>query len=214
MTFSGKFRQIAGAINKNPFDKVRVQEAKLAEAIPKDGDWVWELKYDGYRIVAFCENGEVKLQTRGGLDWATRFPSITNSLLTFAGGRAFVLDGELVVVDDDGRSDFNALQNFSKKPKESGLIYMVFDVLALDGEDLRERPLWERKKTLEKLMEGAPKNLVLSQARINGAEFMLAAICSGNFEGLIGKLLDSTYAGKRNGAWLKLKCENYKRSSK
>lgn len=201
----------AGNSLKNPFQKVNVQLVNLGEGLPEGGDWIWELKYDGYRIVAFAEGDSVRLITRGGMDYTKRFSAVADSINGWSKGRAFVLDGEMIVADENGRSDFSALQNFSSMPQTERLVFMVFDVLALDGQDLRGMELLERKKILKTLMKGAPSNIKQSIYRTGDALKLFDAVCSMNFEGLIGKLGNSTYMGKRNQTWIKYKCKNYRR---
>lgn len=194
-------------ITRNPFDKVGVQLAKLVGKVPESGDWLYELKYDGYRIVAYLEGGSVRLVTRNGSDYTKRFRDIADSLAGWAAGRAMILDGEMVITDAAGRTDFQALQNYMRSPKGQNLTYIVFDLLALDGEDLRGRRLIDRKNTLEALMKDSPENLLYSQhIKGNGKEFFHAA-CQANLEGIVAKKADSIYSGTRNGSWIKLKCD-------
>lgn len=197
----------AEKITKNPFDKVSVQLAKLVNTIPESEDWLYELKYDGYRIVAFVEGSSVRLITRNGNDYTKRFAGIAYSLADWATGRAMVLDGEMVILDAEGKTDFQALQNYMRNPRGQNLVYIAFDLLALEGEDLRDRPLIERKEMLEALMKDSPKNLHYSQhIRGKGKEFLLAA-CNSNLEGIVGKNPDSVYKGTRTDDWIKLKCD-------
>lgn len=192
---------------RNPFDRAEVQLAKLVSKAPEGGEWLFEVKYDGYRILAFLEGGGVRLMTRNGNDYTERFPEAADSLAAWAGGRAMVLDGEMAVTDAAGRTDFQALQSYLRHPKGKNLAYIVFDLLALDGADLRPRPLLERKETLETLMKNAPGNLHFSpHVRGKGQESFEAA-CRSNLEGIVGKRADSIYSGTRNGDWIKLKCE-------
>ena len=194
-------------IIKNPFDHTNVQLAKLVNTIPEGEDWLYELKYDGYRILAYLEGSSVRLVTRNGSDYTKRFSAIAYSLSDWAAGRASILDGEMVVTDPEGKTDFQALQNYMKHPKGQNLAYMAFDLLALNGEDLRGRPLISRKEMLEALMKDAPKNLRYSQHITgNGREFFLAA-CNSDLEGIVGKKPDSDYRGTRNNDWIKLKCD-------
>ena len=193
---------------KNPFDRVDVELAKLVSTAPPGDDWLFEVKYDGYRIVAFVERGRARLVTRNGNDYTDRFPAVARSLEGCAAGRAMVLDGELVVTDEAGRTDFQALQGFLREPAGKHPAYVAFDLLALDGDDLRDRPLVERKRLLETLLEGAPDNLRYSvHVRGNGAESFRAA-CEQHLEGVVGKRADAPYRGARNGDWIKLKCGN------
>ena len=194
-------------ITRNPLIKVDVQLAKLVNRIPEGEDWLYELKYDGYRILAYLEGNNVLLITRNGNDYTTRFVDIAYSLMDWAAGRAMILDGEMVITDAQGKADFQALQNYMKNPKDQNLTYIVFDLLALDGIDLRGRRLVDRKETLKALMKDSPKNLFYSQhIRGNGKQCLLAA-CQADLEGIIGKKADSVYSGTRNGTWVKLKCD-------
>lgn len=192
---------------KNPFDKTDVQLAKLASAVPEGDNWLYELKYDGYRILAFIEGNSVRLMTRNNNDYTARFHGVTSSLLDWAAGRAMVLDGEMAVTDASGKTDFQALQNYIKSPKAHTLTYIVFDLLALDGVDLRGQPLVQRKEALEALMTDAPESLHYSRhVRGKGKESFQTA-CQWGMEGIVGKKADSVYSGTRNGDWIKLKCE-------
>lgn len=192
---------------KNPFNKADVQLAKLLSTVPKGDDWLYEVKYDGYRIVAYIEGNNVRLLTRNGHDYTVKFNEIAISLRDFAANRSMVMDGEMVIVDEQGKTDFQALQNYLKQPKGKSLTYMIFDLLAIDGLDLRNRPLTYRKEMLMSIMEKAPNNLQYSQ-HINGkGEESLLAACKLDLEGIIGKKANSIYSGTRNGDWIKLKCD-------
>ncbi len=193
-------------IIKNPFDQVTVQLAKLVNKIPEGEDWLYEMKFDGYRITAFVENNSARLITRNGNDYQKRFSDIAFSLIDWAGGRAMVLDGEMVITDASGKTDFQALQNYMKNAKSQKLTYVVFDLLALDGADLRQHNLIDRKEMLETLMEDAPQNLYLSRYIMGKGAESFAAACETGMEGIIGKKVDSIYGGTRNGDWIKLKC--------
>ncbi len=193
-------------ITKNPFDKVDVQLATLVKEVPRGEDWLFELKYDGYRMTAFLEGSRARLLSRNNNDYTDRFCSITSSLLDLAKGRAIVFDGEMTVTDESGRTDFQALQNYKGNPKGKKLTYIIFDLLALDGEDLRRLPLIRRKNNLKELMENAPSNLHFSRHVINRGEESLSAACKLGLEGIVGKKVNSPYLGRRNGDWIKLKC--------
>ncbi|QHQ63336.1 DNA ligase D [Anaerocolumna sedimenticola] len=192
---------------KNPFEVTDVQLAKLVKAVPKGDEWLYEMKYDGYRILSFIEGNRVRLITRNGNDYTKRFKDVAYSLVNFAGGRAMILDGEMTITDVSGKTDFQALQSYMKNPKGKNLTYIIFDLLALDGADLRGKRLIDRKETLEALMINAPKNLYYSRhVRGFGKESFTAA-CEAGMEGIVGKRDDSTYSGTRNGDWIKLKCD-------
>ena len=193
---------------KNPFTEVNVELAEPTDSVPSGNQWLFEVKYDGYRIVAFAEGDRVRLVTRNGNDYTDRFPAIASSLSQWATGRAMVLDGELVATDANGRTDFQALQSFLRDPAGKRPSYVVFDLLALDGEDLRDRPLIERKELLKDLMEDAPDDLRYSAHVRGGGEDGLRAACEQHLEGIVGKRAGSPYRGARNGDWIKLKCGN------
>ncbi len=194
-------------ITRNPFNSTKVQLAKLVNKIPEGGDWLYELKYDGYRIIAFVEGNSVRMITRNGNDYTKRFYDISSSLIDWADGRAMVLDGEMVITDASGKTDFHALQNYMKNPEKQNLTYIIFDILALDGADLRGHRLIDRKEILETLMEDAPKRLYYSRYVMGNGKESFAAACESNMEGIVGKRADSIYSGTRNGDWIKLKCE-------
>ncbi|MEF2245296.1 DNA ligase D [Paenibacillus sp. IITD108] len=194
-------------IIRNPFSRVEVQLAKLVNTVPEDEDWLYELKYDGYRIVAFVEGNSVRLITRNGNDYMERFHNIASSLIELAAGRAMVLDGEIAITDESGKTDFQALQNYMKNRETLTLTYIVFDLLALDGADLRGRRLIDRKEMLETLMENAPDNLYYSRHIKGNGKESFAAACEADMEGIIGKKANSYYSGTRNGDWIKLKCD-------
>jgi bifunctional non-homologous end joining protein LigD len=192
---------------KNPFNKADAQLAKLVRTIPEGEDWLYEMKYDGYRILAYVEGNNVRLITRKGNDITNRFYPIGSSLLDLAKGRAMVLDGEIVVTDESGKTDFRALQNYLKNQRSQNLIYIVFDLLAIDGEDIRGQTLIERKERLRNIMEDGPKNLYFSRHVKGKGKESLAAACEAGMEGIIGKKANSVYSGRRNGDWIKIKCD-------
>jgi len=195
-------------ILKNPIMNVSPELAKLVAVPPETEDWLFEVKYDGYRILAYCENGETTLLTRNGKDFTKKFLTVAETLNELSVGRAFVLDGEMVVADEKGRTDFQALQNVMKNKSDQDLTYVVFDLLALDGEDLREKKVIERKEILEKLVKNAPENICYSVFVTGGGSDCIKAACAQKLEGIVGKKIDSTYRGARNGDWIKIKCDN------
>ncbi|MFA6860169.1 MAG: DNA ligase D [Clostridia bacterium] len=195
-------------IASNPFSHTDVQLAKLVSKAPKGNDWLYEIKYDGYRIMAFVENEKVMLMTRNKHDYSDKFFSIASSIKDFAGKRAMILDGEIVVIDKNGKTDFQALQNYVRNPIDKTLTYVIFDILSLDGIDLRERKLIERKAILDSLLKDAPTNLYNSQYVIGKGTESFDAVCKLNLEGIVGKNINSNYSGTRNGDWIKMKCQN------
>lgn len=192
---------------ENPFSSTEVQLAKLVHRVPEGEDWLYEMKYDGYRILAYIEANSVRLMTRNGNDYTKRFQDIADSLVNWAEGRAIILDGEMAITDPGGKTDFQALQNYMKNPQAQNLTYIVFDLLALNGVDLRGRPLIDRKETLAGLMKDAPNNLHYSRHVRGKGKESFAAACEAGMEGIIGKKADSIYRGARNDDWIKLKCD-------
>ncbi|MBV8032115.1 MAG: DNA ligase D [Betaproteobacteria bacterium] len=185
---------------------VAPQLATLAAEPPRSGDWVYEIKYDGYRMLARLSGKEVTLHTRTGKDWTARLPHLAAALKKL-GLQESLLDGEIVVPGEGGRSDFQALQNAFDAGNDSRIIYYVFDAPYLGGLDLRPLALRERKERLRKALEKRPSEVVLFSGDLTGdAEQVLKHACDLGLEGLIGKQADAVYSSGRSRAWIKLKC--------
>lgn len=193
---------------KNPEIKLEVELCKSVYSVPDGEDWLYEVKYDGYRIITVAENGKVKLLSRNGGDYTQKFSVVAEALKSVIGNRAVILDGEMIVPDKEGKSDFGALQSYVKNPS-GALVYMAFDILALDGDDLTKLPLMERKKILAEFLSDMP-DCVRESAYIvgQGRESAVAAAKAG-LEGIVGKKVNSPYRGGRGNDWIKYKC--YKR---
>ena len=174
--------------------------AVLSKGTPAPAErYVYEVKYDGYRAVAAVSGGKVSVRSRNDLDFATRFPWVAPALKQVVVGEA-VLDGELVALDEAGVSRFQRLGDPSAEHR-----YAVFDLLWLDGEDLRSRPLEERRELLESVMANTRPPLELAQ-RVRGDEKTAVAEAKRRgWEGLLAKLRGSPYVGTRSSDWLKLK---------
>ena len=184
---------------------VEPQLATLVTAAPAGEEWLSELKLDGYRIQARIEKEQVELRSRNALTWTARFPSIARALRMLPARKA-LLDGEVVVLRD-GKSDFQELQNALSRRDDARCVYFVFDLLHLDGHDLRARPLVERKELLRALLKGADDRTRYSDHLAgNGPEFFRAA-CELGAEGAVCKLANAPYASGRSRAWLKVKCK-------
>lgn len=189
---------------KLPFYDAPVQLASLTKRVPSGKNYIFEIKYDGYRVLSYIEKGKVKLKSRNGKDFTKKFAVIAEDLEKSFKNKAIVLDGEVVVFDKNGRSDFSMLQDSVKKGKNN-FSYVVFDILAL-GEDTRSMPLLERKKLLEALSKFFTPNIILSEYVLgNGKECFEVAKRLG-LEGVVAKKIDSKYGGTRNDDWLKIKC--------
>ena len=193
---------------KNPFKNTPVMLATLTDKIPTGKDWMFEIKYDGYRITAYKEGKTVKLFSRNGNDYTKKFSSIADSLSKIAKDIPFVLDGEVVVFNKNGASDFGLLQQ-SIKSGGNNCSYVVFDLLALNGKDLRLTPLLERKEHLQNLIAGADKNILFSTHILGNGKKCFKTAKDLNLEGIVAKKVDSKYESKRSEDWLKIKC--YKR---
>jgi bifunctional non-homologous end joining protein LigD len=181
----------------------------LAAAPPTGAQWIHELKFDGYRIEAVLKAGKVRLRTRTGLDWTDRFPTIAAAIAALS-GKEFIIDGEVVVEEQNGVSDFSALQNALSEGKFNGMVYYAFDLLAMDGYDLTPVPLVERKEALAALLMTAPKATILrlSEHFDENGDVMLQHVCRLGAEGIISKKRDSAYISKRTTEWIKTKCAN------
>jgi bifunctional non-homologous end joining protein LigD len=180
------------------------QLATLAQAAPAGDGWLHELKYDGYRIGVRLDDGEVHLYSRRGKDWTAQFPE----LVAAAGklkARQALIDGEAAIVLDDGKTNFQALQNFFGGDRR-GLTYFAFDLLFLDGEDLRGRPLEERKARLAALVRSSGKSLIRVSEHVagNGPAFFAEASRMG-LEGIVSKQRGERYKAGRTTSWLKVK---------
>jgi bifunctional non-homologous end joining protein LigD len=188
--------------------EVSPQLAVLAERPPTGDQWIHEIKFDGYRFLAHVQRGRVLLITRNGKDWTDRFHAVAEALKGLKATTA-ILDGEAVVLDAEGRSDFQALQAMLKDEKPATPDYYVFDLLYLNGEDLRDLPLIDRKQQLAKLLKTSRlgKNIHYSQHTEGDAAKLLHHACEMGLEGIISKRSDAPYVSRRDYSWLKSKCE-------
>jgi bifunctional non-homologous end joining protein LigD len=178
--------------------------AMVVEVPPAGDDWLHEIKHDGYRIVARIQEGEVQLVSRNGKDWTKEFPQVARAVGRLAAGTA-LLDGEVAAVLPDGKTSFQALQRRGSAGA-APLVYFVFDLLHLDGWDLRQVKLEDRKEALRRLLESAPAALRFSDhVRGHGPEFFEKAREAG-LEGVISKRAGTPYRGGRGGDWRKAKC--------
>jgi bifunctional non-homologous end joining protein LigD len=196
---------VAGAKKAAFLKPFTPQLATLVDAVPAGDEWIHELKYDGYRLVAMLKNGSVRLITRNGNDWTERFPAVAAALEALPAGTA-VLDGELVVLTPRGTTSFQALQNVMSSGRGGELVFYAFDLPYLEGMDLRGAPLLARKEALRALLGGRGGILRFSDhIQGAGAEFYRQA-CGMGLEGIISKRADARYVHKRNNDWLKVKC--------
>jgi bifunctional non-homologous end joining protein LigD len=168
------------------------------------GSWVYEVKHDGYRMLARTAGDEVRLFTRSGNDWTGKLPHLARAVEKL-GLKNTWLDGEIVVPGADGRASFQALQNAFDAGSDAKIVYYVFDVPFLGGKDLRQLPLRERKARLKKALK--PNQSVRFSDDLTGsAAQVLEHACRLKLEGLIGKQAESVYVAGRSKSWIKLKC--------
>lgn len=183
------------------------QLATLVDGPPIDADqWLYEIKFDGYRIVARIDGKDVKLITRNGNDWTDKLPKLAQALKELNLAPSW-LDGEIIVIDDNGLPNFQLLQNAFDNSKTQKIIYYVFDLPFHDGHDLRDVSLVERRALLQALLEKAPSEVVRysDTFEANGGD-VVASACQIGLEGVIGKRKTSTYVSRRSADWIKLKC--------
>lgn len=220
----------AAALTRAIGELERATAAKRLDALGDPRDWLFELKLDGYRVIAAKVGDDVRLSSRNGHDWTARFDVVTRAVRSLP-ARTCVLDGEVCAVDDAGVPSFQRLQRWAledprgapgpsargPRAAQTRLSYAVFDLLWLDDRDVRALPLEERRALLGELLRGAPAPISLSAAldatprasdadRYEPARSMLRAACAAGLEGLIAKRRGSVYRAGRGGDWLKLKC--------
>jgi bifunctional non-homologous end joining protein LigD len=199
----------ASAAPEAPLPEViKPQLATLAAGIPSNGEWLFEIKFDGYRVMARIEQGRIGLITRGGHDWQAKMPALVKELAAL-GLDATFLDGEIVVLGDNGNPDFNALQNaFDHGQGADRIVYFVFDAPFFQGHDLREVPLRERRRLLRAFFEArATEHVRFSADFPADAASILRSACQMQLEGVIAKRADAPYVSRRSETWLKLKCK-------
>jgi bifunctional non-homologous end joining protein LigD len=185
---------------------IEPMKAKLVEKPPATGDWIYELKFDGIRLIAIKADKRVSLLSRNENELSGRFPAIVEAIRNLP-ARECVIDGEVVALDDEGRSSFQLLQAHEMEGRKSPIYFYAFDLLQLDGKSLIGLPLEPRKNVLEKLCAGAGDPIRYSGAIGGDAKRLLEEVERRGLEGLIGKQRNSVYEpGHRSGAWIKLKC--------
>jgi bifunctional non-homologous end joining protein LigD len=176
--------------------------ASSIERVPRGVRWVHEIKFDGYRVQLHIANEGVRVFTRNGHDWTNRFKKIANEAFLISAGSA-IIDGEVVVPAADGTTDFSVLQN-QLKGKSDKIVMVAFDLLYLNGYDLRKMPLVERKALLKKLI--AKTAIQYSESfEIDGPELFKHA-CGIGLEGVVSKVRDSKYTSGRGNDWVKKTC--------
>ncbi|MFC0154225.1 DNA ligase D [Xanthomonas dyei] len=186
---------------------LRAQLTLLREQAPDGDGWLHEIKWDGYRLLADLVDGRVQLRSRNDQAWTDRFPQVVSALQALP-VRDARLDGELVVLDAQGRSDFSALQRALDGSARQPLRYLVFDLLGVAGVDLRDTPLLQRKQLLRALLGNTPGTLAYSDHVIGRGPEVFAASADKGWEGIVSKRSDAAYRGGRGADWVKTKHED------
>ena len=181
--------------------------ASLGQRPPEGDSWIHEIKFDGYRVQAIVSGGACRLLTRTGLDWTARFGSGIAGALAGLPCDTAVVDGEVVALADAGVSSFAELQAALSAGRREHLVYYAFDLMHLDGEDLRSEPLLARKDRLAALLDGVDTPALRFSEHFEAAgDVMLAHACRMGLEGVVSKRADAPYRSGRGGDWIKSKC--------
>jgi bifunctional non-homologous end joining protein LigD len=179
------------------------QLATLVASAPDDDTWLHEVKYDGFRIGMRIDGKDVRLLTRNGLDWTSRFPSIVSAASALSTDAALI-DGELALLLPDGRTRFQGLQK--GQDAEGVLVYFAFDLLALEGRDVRPQPLEARKALLRGLVPATTSSIRYADHVVGQGPRVFADACRAGLEGIISKKRDAPWTAGRRRDWLKIKC--------
>jgi bifunctional non-homologous end joining protein LigD len=194
-----------GRQSSRPPTWIKPELAALVKEAPEGAGWLHEMKLDGYRMHARLEAGRVNILTRRGNDWTAKYPSISRDISGLPAKSAY-LDGELCGVLPDGRTSFNLIQN-ATDTRRGALVFFLFDLLFVDGDDLMGLPLIERKTRLEILLAGAPAALRYNDHQIGQGPGFHRVACEHGLEGIVSKRVDGRYEPDRR-SWLKIKCLN------
>ena len=199
---SVKKRRLPGLPHEPPHF-IEPMELQTVKDLPSDGDWIYEVKFDGFRALLIKQNGDARLLSRRDNDFTARYPVLTAAADSLRCGSA-VIDGEIVVVDKNGVPSFQALQNFARKGEPDRLFYYAFDLLNLEEQPLLSLPLERRRELLESLLPSGP--IRFSEALAAPRDALISNIRKLGLEGIVAKKKGSRYEpGKRSGAWVKLK---------
>jgi bifunctional non-homologous end joining protein LigD len=184
-------------------DFVEPMKAQLVDSI-RPGDWIYEIKFDGYRALALRGGRETRILSRNQKDLGKKFPEITSSIAALD-VQDVVIDGEIVALDDRGRPSFQLLQGYDMGLVRPPIVFYAFDLLRLNGEELRGLPIEERKAKLAALLKNPQAAIRYSASFTENIDKLLSRVRELSLEGLIGKRAGSKYDSKRSGAWIKIK---------
>jgi bifunctional non-homologous end joining protein LigD len=200
--------RLSGAVKRVMPDKLVPQLAAQADTAPDGPEWLHEIKYDGYRLLARIEGGKVRLSTRKGLDWTSKFQALARALAALPGNSALI-DGEIVAFAPDGTTSFGELQDRMARNDTAGLVFLAFDLPYRDGYDLTAAALEERKAALAEIVPREADGIVRysDHQEGHGPEFFRHA-CRYGLEGTIAKRRDRPYRSGRSADWRKIKCVN------
>jgi bifunctional non-homologous end joining protein LigD len=183
---------------------VEPMKARLVERAPA-GDWIYEIKHDGFRVLAIKNGREVHLLSRNNKDLSGKFPEVAAAVAKLKAKEA-IIDGEVVAVEESGRSSFQLLQAYDVGEARPPIYFYAFDLLRLDGKEFLKESVVRRKERLERLIAGAAGVIRFSASLPGDVDDLLEQARNLGLEGLIGKRADSPYEiGRRSGAWIKLK---------
>jgi bifunctional non-homologous end joining protein LigD len=206
-------KKLAEAAKADPLpDFIEPCLATLADEAPAGEAWLHEIKWDGYRLGARLEHGRVTLLTRRGLDWTHRFPPIADAVARLPASTAY-LDGEAIVENRVGIADFAALQQALAAGAARNAMLFAFDLLYLDGRDLRREPLIERKRRLEELLDAQPHHFPIrySEHLLTDGPAMYRQARAMGLEGIVSKRVESRYKSGQCLSWVKVKNPGYER---
>ena len=204
-SFAAKIRKRRSPPSPAPVSFIEPMKGRLADSPPESGEWIYEIKFDGYRAMAFKKGASVRLMSRNEKEFGEKFPEVLEAFSSLHAKEA-IIDGEIVALDAKGVSSFQLLQALEIGSQRPPLFYYAFDILRLNGKDMCNLPLTERKKHLEQLLKDAPDIIRFSGSLGTDAKELLKQAQKLGLEGLIGKRVDSVYEpGERSGAWIKLK---------
>ncbi|MBA3506125.1 MAG: DNA ligase D, partial [Betaproteobacteria bacterium] len=195
---------LRGAVKGALAPRMSVQLATLINTAPLSGEWLHEIKLDGYRMLCRVEKGACRMYSRTGKDWTAEFSTIAQAAARLPCTSAWI-DGEVVVLADDGRTSFQALQNALSQGSLAKLHYYAFDLPYLDGYDLSKAALLDRKRVLQTLLQSTDE-LKFSDHVVGAGEEVFAQACKLGLEGIISKRVDSAYQPVRGANWVKTKC--------
>ncbi len=206
----GRKRASKRAVNADPPSFIAPQLATLVDTVPAGNGWMHEIKFDGYRTLIAAAGEKVVVYTRSGLDWTEKFAPLVRHIAALDLPPSLI-DGEIVALDSQGNPDFSTLQAVPKRghgaqSEATPLSFFAFDLLSLDGEDLRSLTNIERKERLEALLHDAAPPILVADHVIGGGEALFEAMCAAGQEGIIAKRVDSPYRSKRTASWVKVKC--------